>query len=278
MRPVPSLSGEPPPSVDVSAPNPARIYDYLLGGAHNFAADRTAADAAMAIGQISQEPARANRAFLRRVIRYMIESGVDQFLDLGSGIPTAGNVHEIAQQANPEARVVYVDSEPVAVSHARHLLTGNPNAAIVEADMRDPDAVLGHPDSVRLLDFSRPVGIVMTSVLQYIPDADRPADIIAAYRGAAAAGGFLALSHYTTDGYTVRKRRLARRGKSAYEESTGTSVVPRSRTELAGLLAGLDLIEPGIVWLAQWHPDSSSSAGTTESEMYGAVARVPPHA
>jgi S-adenosyl methyltransferase len=272
---VPSLSGELPPSVDVSAPNSARIYDYLLGGAHNFAADRKVADQAMAAGQISTLPVRANREFLRRVIRFMIESGVSQFLDLGSGIPTAGNVHEIAQQANPDARVVYVDNEPVTASHARHLLAGNANAAIIEADVRDPDIVLDHPDTARLLDFDRPVGIVMVSVLQFVPDADRPADLVATYRDAAAAGGFLALSHYTTDGYTVSKRRLARRATALYEQGTNTSVVPRSRTELAGLLTGLDLIEPGIVWAPQWHPDGVSSAGAAESEMYAAVTRIP---
>ncbi|HEX9338154.1 MAG TPA: SAM-dependent methyltransferase, partial [Pseudonocardiaceae bacterium] len=242
---IPSLTGEPPsPMVDISAPNAARMYDYLLGGCHNFAIDRETAEKAMAAGRVSAFPARANRSFLRRAVRFMVDRGVDQFLDLGSGIPTVGNVHEIAQSVNPDAHVVYVDNEPIAVAHARQLLADNPSAAIVGADLRDVDTVLNDPDTKRLLDFDRPVGVLLVAVFHFVSDEDDPAGIIGRYLGVLRSGGYLALSHYTEDGYTPEKRRLAAAGRAAY----GTRVVGRSRAELVGLMRGLDIVPPGVVY------------------------------
>ncbi len=271
---IPSLTGEPPsPMVDISAPNAARMYDYLLGGCHNFAIDRETAEKAMAAGRVSAFPARANRSFLRRAVRFMVDRGVDQFLDLGSGIPTVGNVHEIAQSVNPDAHVVYVDNEPIAVAHARQLLADNPSAAIVGADLRDVDTVLNDPDTKRLLDFDRPVGVLLVAVFHFVSDEDDPAGIIGRYLGVLRSGGYLALSHYTEDGYTPEKRRLAAAGRAAY----GTRVVGRSRAELVGLMRGLDIVPPGVVYTPEWRPDDSQPvvANPADAEIYAFVARIP---
>jgi len=264
-----------PPSVDVTRPNPARIYDYLLGGAHNFAIDRQVAEQAMAAGSVTPLLARLNRSFLRRAVQFMVSQGVDQFLDLGSGIPTAGNVHEIAQAANPDARVVYVDCEAVAVAHARHLLADNPRAAIVKADIRDVDEVLNHPDALALLDRTRPVGVLTVAVFHFIPDSDRPGQIIRDYLGALPAGSYLALSHYTDEGYSPEKRERARKGTAVYRQ-TGTTAVSRTRAQVAALLDGLELVPPGIVWTCDWRPDGSDPYpdDPTESEIYAAVGRT----
>ena len=273
---LPPSFGEVPPSVDISVPNPARIYDYMLGGNHNFAIDRETADRAMAAGQVSALPARANRSFLRRAVRFMIDQGVTQFLDLGSGIPTVGNVHEIAQHADPAARVVYVDNETVAVAHARRLLADNPNATMVAADLRDSDYVLAHPEVHELLDFTRPIGVLMVAVFHFIPDPADPVGIINSYLAALKSGGYLALSHYTQDGYTPEKRERARAGLAAYS-STQTQVVPRSRAELTALLGGLEMVPPGCVYAPLWHPDDEPITVTdpAEAEIYAVVARIP---
>jgi len=271
---IPSLSGQPPaPTVDISIPNAARIYDYMLGGCHNFAIDRETAEKAMAAGRVSPLPARANRSFLRRAVQFMIDAGIDQFLDLGSGIPTVGNVHEIAQEANPDAHVVYVDNEPIAAAHARQLLAGNPGATIVAADLRDTEAVLNAPETRRLIDFDRPVGILLVAVFHFIPDSDNPAEIVESYLKTTQAGGFLALSHYTEDGYTPEKRARAAAGRAAY----GTQVVGRGRTELLALMPGLDLVAPGIVYTPEWRPEDQEPAvpNPAEAEIYAAVARIP---
>src|SRR5437879_6199523 len=159
--------------VDVTRPNAARMYDYMLGGSTNFAADREAAEQMMAAGGATTAPARMNRAFLRRAVRFMVEKGIEQFLDLGSGIPTAGNVHEIAQAANPDAHIVYVDNEPIAVHHATELLAGNDNAAMIRADLRNVQSVLVHPDTRRLIDVTKPVGLLMVAIFHFIQDTDR---------------------------------------------------------------------------------------------------------
>ncbi|HEX3788465.1 MAG TPA: SAM-dependent methyltransferase [Pseudonocardiaceae bacterium] len=271
---VPSMSGELPPQVDVSTPNPARIYDYLLGGANNFAVDRETAEQSMAAGSVSAAPARLNRSFLRRAVQFMVDQGIDQFLDLGSGIPTVGNVHEIAQHANPDARVVYVDNEPVAIAYARQLLADNPGAAIVGHDLRDVDAVLGSPEVAGLLDFSRPVGVLMVAIFHFIQDTDGPEEIISRYLSMVPSGSYLAMSHYTEDGHSEEKRARTRSGLAAYKR-TQTSVVPRSRERLGELLHGLDILEPGIVWTPEWRPDGDlETQDPTEAEILAVVARI----
>jgi hypothetical protein len=268
-------SAELPPLVDVSKPNPARIYDYLLGGSHNFAVDRETAEAAMAAGQVTSAPAIANRSFMRRAVRFMLEEGIDQFLDLGSGIPTVGNVHEIAQQANADAKVVYVDNEPVAVAHAKALLADDPNSLMVAADLRDADAVLNHPDTRAMLDFSRPIGVLLVAVFHFVPDADDPAAIVARYCSAVPTDSYVAISHYTQDGYDADKLERMHKGMATYQR-TATPVYARTKAQLAALTTGLELVPPGIVWTPSWRPDNSEPAlcEPTDSEIYAAVARI----
>ncbi|HEX4221534.1 MAG TPA: SAM-dependent methyltransferase [Pseudonocardiaceae bacterium] len=261
--------------MDVSKPNPARIYDYLLGGSHNFAVDRETAEAAMAAGQVTSAPAIANRSFMRRAVRFMLEEGIDQFLDLGSGIPTVGNVHEIAQQANADAKVVYVDNEPVAVAHAKALLADDPNSLMVAADLRDADAVLNHTDTRAMLDFSRPIGVLLVAVFHFVPDADDPAAIVARYCSAVPTDSYVAISHYTQDGYDADKLERMHKGMATYQR-TATPVYARTKAQLAALTTGLELVPPGIVWTPSWRPDNSEPAlcEPTDSEIYAAVARI----
>ena len=245
--------------VDVDRPSSARIYDYFLGGAHNFEVDRRAAT-----DMVKTHPAiglgmQANRSYLRRAVRYLSEQGIDQFLDLGSGIPTVGNVHEIAQRANPDAHVVYVDVEPIAVTHSNTILTGNDKAIAIQADMRDSDAVFGHPDTTRLLDFSRPVALIIAGVLQYIPDEDDPAGMVARYVSRMAAGSYVAMSHPSIDGMTEERRNGARNATTVYDR-TATPFAYRSQAEFESFFAGLEMVEPGVTYMWSWHPESEAEA------------------
>ncbi|HWE89030.1 MAG TPA: SAM-dependent methyltransferase [Pseudonocardiaceae bacterium] len=257
-----------PPSIDRSRPSVARIYDWLLGGSANFAVDREAAQKVVA--ELTSMPlmARLNRSFLRRAVRYLVEQGIDQFLDLGSGIPTAGNVHEIAQAASPDARVVYVDVDPVAVNHARHLLADDPNATAVHADLRDVDTVL--LEATTLLDFTRPIGLLLAAILPFIPDADDPSGIIDRYLSTLVPGSYLALSHGTNDQADNFGGALA-----AYNNSV-MRVTLRSHAELLDLLHGVDLVEPGLVWTTEWRPDGRDPqlASGHEAGTWAAVGQL----
>jgi SAM-dependent methyltransferase len=240
-----------PADVDLTRPNAARVYDYYLGGSHNFAIDRQMAQQAIDLWPDVPMIVRANRAFLRRAVRQLIRAGVRQFLDLGSGIPTVGAVHELAQADDPQARVVYVDVDPVAVQHARAILAGNPHTGVIRADLRHPDLVLAHRHLHRLLDLDQPVAVLMVAVLHFVPDADGPARVVAAYRDALAAGSYLVVSHATADGQrpdrAAEHRRLYAR--------TATPMTMRSHAQIAHLLHGWDLLDPGLVRLPLWHPD-----------------------
>lgn len=259
-----------PSSEVLNSPNAARIYDYALGGHHNFAVDREFAERMWADTGYSPLIYRLNRSFLRRAVRFMLARGVDQFLDLGSGIPTVGNVHEIAHGSAPEAHVVYVDNEPVAAAHARRLLSNTRNATVVEADLRDVDSVLAHGETSGLLNLTRPVGLLMVAVLHFLPDGDDPAGIVARYRRAlAAGGGYLALSHVTADG---RQRGDARGGVEWYRQTT-TPLLTRDAEEVRAILAGLELVEPGLVWTPLWRPDEGDHVPDMieDSGVYAAV-------
>ncbi|WP_261555253.1 SAM-dependent methyltransferase [Frankia tisae] len=237
--------------VDVDRPSAARMYDYALGGSHNFAADREATQAVIAAFPDGPLVARSNRLFLHRAVRFLAaEAGITQFLDLGSGVPTVGNVHEVAQGINPQARVVYVDIDPVAVAHSRMLLADNPQAAVLQADIREPACILRSSEVTELLDLSQPTAVLMVTVLHFVADGDDPAGIIEAFRTATAPGSYLAISHVTAD-----ERAEQVHGAGKVYESTSTGVTPRTRTVIAGLLAGYDLVEPGLVYLPSWRPD-----------------------
>ncbi|MGW3473277.1 SAM-dependent methyltransferase [Saccharopolyspora sp. NPDC000995] len=236
--------------VDHSRANPARMYDYYLGGSHIFAADREAADRVLAMLPETRTFAQENRAFLQRAVRNLVEeAGISQFLDLGSGIPTVGNVHEIAQGLDPAARVVYVDHEPVAVAQSQRMLAGNDLATIIRADLRHPDLVLGHPDTRLLLDFPWPVAVLM--VFPFIPDADDPTGIIDSYRRVCAPGSYLALSHSLTPEYWPGEVVEA---IELYQSSTHPLHL-RNPEQVAGLFGGYELVEPGLVFTSAWRPD-----------------------
>lgn len=257
-----------PHEVDVERPNPARMYDYYLGGAHNFAADRELAEQALAVRPALARSARLNRRFLNRIVRYSSELGINQFLDLGSGIPTAGNVHHIAQQRNPAARIAYVDNESVAVAHSAELLAGNDYATITKADLRDAETVLSAPGIAGLLDFDQPIALLTVAVMHFIPDSEAPWDTFRRYRRALAPGSLMALSHCSTEGLPAEWTQVV----ELYKSST-TPVYPRTKAELERFFAGLELVEPGIVDAVDWHPDEGEQE-TERSGFYAAVARV----
>lgn len=232
------------------------MYDYVLGGSHNFAVDREMLDKIVAVAPIVSQIALLNRAFLRRAVLTLVESGIRQFLDLGSGIPTVGNVHEIAQRAAPEARVVYVDNEPVAVAHSELVLEGNDRATAILADMRDPAGILNHPKTQRLLDFNAPIGLLMVTVFHYVADSDGPMELMAAYRDVLTSGSYLALSHLTADFETAEVTGIVNLMKNS-----PNPVYPRTREEIASLFTGFELLEPGLVTTAQWRPRSAGDVG-----------------
>jgi hypothetical protein len=260
-----------PPDVDTRRANPARVYDYLLGGTHNFLADQDVARAMTAIDPNIRSAARANRAFIERAVRFLAGSGIRQFLDIGSGIPTEGNVHEIAHQAAPGSHVVYVEVDPVAVAHSRALLAGNDNAEIVDADLRDPGAILANEQTRRLIDFSQPVGLLLSGVLHFISDDDNPWRITRTLRDALASGSYLVLGHGSHDG-TVTRAVL-----TAYNRSVSTPSNLRARDEILRFFEGFDLVEPGLVPMTQWRPDSPQEvpAGDSPFWVLVGVARKP---
>lgn len=259
-----------PAEVDVERPSPARIYDYLLGGSHNFAADREVGQRAAEAMPTLRAALRANRAFLRRVVKHLAaERGVRQFLDLGSGVPTAGNVHEIAQQVDPECRVVYVDIEPVAVAHSRQILAGNPYARTIQADFRAPDAIIDHPQVREMLDLTRPVAVLMIAVLHFIPDDQDPGGIVRGYLRRVGGGSYLALSHAAPDLDHPQEQAAM---VAEYQRSTGVQFLHRTPEDLGGWLAGTEIQPPGIVLVNQWHPDSDAESIL---RTYGVVARKP---
>jgi hypothetical protein len=239
-----------PAGIDPNRPSAARIYDYFLGGTHNFAADRALGDRAMEMVPKIPRIAQANRAFLRRAVRHAAASGVRQFLDLGSGIPTEGNVHDVARAVHSDARVVYVDREPTAVLHAQDILGADPTTVAVQGDLQDPRPVLDHPDVRHLLDLDEPVCILMIAVLHFIPDSPALTAALRMYNEAAAPGSFLAVTH-TTNSSADDVERIA----DLYNR-TGTPLVPRDRGQIAGLLTGWRLLDPGVVYTPLWRPDS----------------------
>jgi hypothetical protein len=240
--------------VDLDRPSIARVYDFFLGGSHNFAADRAMAEKLLALAPDAADIMRANRAFLRRAVRFMVSAGITQFLDIGSGIPTVGNVHEVARQANPDARVVYVDIDPVAYAHSRAMLEGDDKAAIVQADLREPDVILGSPEAERLLDLSQPVGLLIVSVLHFISDDLDPQSAVTRLRDAMPSGSYLAISHAVA---ASRPGDVIERFGRQYDQ-TGATAQARTPEQVAEFFGDYALVEPGLVYLPLWRPDSPS--------------------
>jgi len=260
------------PGIDTSVPHSARIYDYILGGQANFEADRQAAKAAIAGNPHLPTAMRENRALMRRVVAFLArEAGIRQFLDIGSGLPTSPNVHEIAQAITPGARVVYVDNDPIVAVHAGTLLTGGADGAAtyIHADLREPDTILSDPRLVGVLDLSRPVALMFFGVLQFIPDEDDPYGIVARFVAALAAGSYLAVQHPTRDFYP--------QGMGA-DDSYRRSGIPfqyRTAEEFARFIAGLDLVPPGIQLMTEWRAEDEPQPRPPASEVgaYAAIAR-----
>jgi hypothetical protein len=261
--------------IDASRPHPARIYDYFIGGKNHFAADRKTGDEVLRRSPAAHIAARENRAFLGRAVTYLAaEAGISQFLDIGTGLPTTANVHEVAQQVNPAARVVYVDNDPLVLAHARALLTSAPEGrtAYLQADLRDPAAILGDEQTRAVLDFGQPVALMLVAILHFIPDEFKPAEIIATLLDALPRGSYLVASHLTTEHDPV----ATAAGQQTMREA-GMTMQKRDSSDFGDLaFSGLDLVPPGVVLVSEWRPaDSGPRPQPFEVNCYGGIARKP---
>jgi hypothetical protein len=261
-------AGRPP--FDTGVANQARIYDYLLGGKDNYAADRAAVDAVLQVAPVLGFSAKANRAFLGRAVRYLTaQAGIRQFLDIGTGIPTAGNTHQVAQAIARDTRVVYVDYDPIVLAHARALLTSHQagETEYIDADLRDTGTILG--GAARLLDFTKPVAVTLLMILHVIPDSDDPYAIVAKVMDALPSGSYLAVSHLGSD-------LLDEKAKQGFEDIVSRSAqqqyIGRSREEMVRFFQGMDLVEPGLVRVEEWIPDPGAGQ-TDRSALWCAVGR-----
>lgn len=251
-------------------PSAARMYDYFLGGYHNFAIDRKMAEAASGAYPDLPLVLRANRAFLRRSVTFLSEQGIDQFLDLGSGIPTVGSVHQVAQALNPQAHVVYVDIDPIAVSHGKTLLKDNPTATVVGADLHQPDAILAHPDVRLHLDFARPVAVLMVAVIHFFLDDMEAERVVQVFREAMPAGSYLVMSHA---GIEAVEQDMRAQAEAIYARS-GNPIRMRTQAEIARFFEGLDLVEPGLVPVPLWRPESPDDLFLDEPERSSGLVGV----
>ncbi|GAA4151046.1 SAM-dependent methyltransferase [Actinomadura keratinilytica] len=239
-----------PKGFDPTVPNIARMYDYYLGGKDHYEADRVRAEEAKAADPTLLSTIKANRAFLGRAVRHLAEQGIDQFLDIGTGLPTQQNVHQIAHSVNPDARVVYVDYDEQVVAHARALLAGSGNVRIVQADLRRPQEILDHPGTRALLDFSKPVALLLVATLHFIPDEDDPYGIMARLRDALAPGSHLALTHASADGIPDVVAKVV----EVYKKTSAPGT-PRTAEQVRALFGDFELLEPGLVWAPLWRPE-----------------------
>ncbi|WP_299531877.1 SAM-dependent methyltransferase [uncultured Streptomyces sp.] len=253
-----------PQGIDISVPSVSRMYDFYLGGSHNFEVDREAARKAMEFMPALPKIMQANRAFMRRAVRYAVGSGVNQFLDIGSGIPTFGNVHEIAQAADPEAKVAYVDHDPVAVAHSQAVLAGNDRAVVAAADLRRPDEILKNPDVTGLLDLDRPVVLLLVAVLHFIEDSDDPYASVAALRDALAPGSLLILTHASYEGIPLPRDEAG--GAVEVYRDIRNPLIMRTSDEIGRFFDGYEMVEPGLVPMPRWRPDAP---GTEAEDPFG---------
>ena len=264
------------PAFNVSVPNAARIYDYLLGGKSNYAVDRAAAARLLAALPGSARACRANRDFLQRAVRYLTAAGVRQFIDIGSGLPTAGNTHEIAREADPAIKVAYVDYDRTVIGHSWALLGKGPAITVIEGDLRDPAAILASPTLTAHIDFSRPVAVLLIAVLHFLTDDDHPHDAVRQLTAAMAPGSYLALTHGTADQLPAAEAATARH----VYDSASAPLTGRTREQVARFFDGMTLTEPGITDVAAWHPEIPPSppqghGPPTPAYFYGGIAVKP---
>lgn len=257
--------------VNSQTPNVARIYDYLLGGKDNYAVDRAAAEELLTYIPDARQACHQNRGFLQRAVRFLAgEAGIRQFIDIGTGLPTAGNVHEIAQRTSPVARVVYVDYDPVVVNHAEALLATNASVGVISGDLRNPDGILRHPDLHRLINFSEPVAVLLVAILHFIPDDDGPYGIVEKLKAAVPSGSYLVLSHVTGDHVAGD---MSEQARAVYKRAT-EPVFPRWRAAVSHFLDGLETVSPGVVDVAAWRAPQQSLR-PDRTLLYAGVGRKP---
>ncbi len=266
-----AANGETAPTFDTSVAHVARVYDYWLGGKDNFAADRAAGDQAIAAYPDIVFSVRANRAFLARAVRYLAtEAGIRQFLDIGTGIPTANNTHEVAQDVAPSSRIVYVDNDPVVLAHARALLTSMPEGSTnyIDADLRDTDTILRQ--AAATLDFAKPIAVMLMAILQHLDDDDDPYAVVASLMAAVPSGSCLAMTHPASDIAAEEMREMAQRLNKLMAEK----VTFRGRAEVTRFFDGLELVEPGMVRVQEWRPNTEAEA-TSPAALWCGIARKP---
>ncbi|MFC5171282.1 MULTISPECIES: SAM-dependent methyltransferase [Streptomyces] len=261
-----------PQGIDISVPSVSRMYDFYLGGSHNFEVDREAARKAMEFMPGLPKVMQANRAFMRRAVHYATTSGVNQFLDIGSGIPTFGNVHEVAQAADPEARIAYVDHDSVAVAHSQAVLEGNERAVIAAADLRKPQEILANPEINALLDLDRPVALLLVAVLHFVEDADDPYAAVAELRDALAPGSLLLLTHASYEGIPLTQEVAG--GTVDVYRTIRNPLIMRSRTEISRFFEGYEMVEPGLVPMPEWRPASPEALAQEDPFTYSGFAGV----
>ncbi|WP_405140480.1 SAM-dependent methyltransferase [Sphaerisporangium sp. NBC_01403] len=264
-----------PPGIDPRTPSVARMYDYYLGGKDNFAADREAAEKIIEVLPSVRHVARENRAFLGRAVRFLAELGIDQFIDIGTGLPTRENVHQVALDAAPASRVVYVDNDPIVLTHARALLADNPRTSVIEGDLRDPKGIMEHPLVRAQIDFGRPFAVILCAIVHFVGDDEEAASIVTHLRETLPPGGALVLSH----GFKgeLDDQTLAQAGE-IYARTKGALKV-RDRGTIRGYFSGLELVEPGLVHAGSWRPDHDLQEDQSAPGVLGGVGLVPrpPH-
>jgi O-methyltransferase involved in polyketide biosynthesis len=265
-----SSQSQAPPELETNLPQSARVWNYWLGGKDNFPADRAAGDQFREIFPEIVDAARAARGFLARAVHYLAgEAGVRQYLDVGTGIPTANNTHEVAQRVAPESRIVYVDNDPIVLAHARALLTSTPQGATayIDADLHDPDTILRA--ATRTLDFSEPTALMLLGILGHVGDYDEAKSIVKRLLDALPSGSYLVLN----DGTAVVNKERVEQAQELYNQSGAIPYHPRTPEQIAGFFEGLDLLKPGVVSCSRWRPDAEGAADPAEVDMFGGVGR-----
>ncbi len=265
-----AAAADQPVQIDTTVAHPARVYDYWLGGKDNFAADREAAERVLAVTPGLRYRVRANRAFLARVARYLAaEAGIRQFLDIGTGIPSANNTHEVTQAAAPDSRIVYVDNDPIVLTHAKALLASGPEGATqyIDGDIRNPAPILR--DAARTLDFTRPTALMLLGILHLVQDSEDPYRLVAELMDALPSGSYLAISHPASDIHVAAQAEAQKR----YNERVSTPQTMRNRAEVTRFFDGLDLVPPGVVYVHEWRPDPGDVPPADGVSAHGGVAR-----
>ncbi len=267
------MESDPLSHIDTSVAHSARVYDYWLGGKDNFAADRALGDAMVQAIPTLPTMARANRNFLARAVRYLAaEAGVRQFLDIGTGIPTAGNVHEVAQEVAPESRVLYVDHDPIVLAHARALMTSTSQGQteFIMADLRDPEGILTDPALAKTIDLEQPVGLILVGILMYFRNSENPQGMVSTLFDALPSGSYMAITHPT-----AHFDPPAFEAASAAAAHAGITLVSRSKADIEHFFSGLEIVEPGVVPVLAWHPDGEPPEDPNAAYYWAGVARKP---